>query len=238
MKHLIAIVFFLSSISLFSQDFNALKTRIGLLKTTSNFKVDSTGISKIQVPTYYCDTNEPGNNWHVQDLNNDGLKDLIFTGTCQPYHQTAIFLNSKKGFQLVHDAPGKIRSITSTTNGTEINSYNPSCCCDYYSSLIKVSINNVSVVEESTISFHDKTIITASDKLYSKTISGILRSTPELDDVITKDPCTGDEIVGNTIGSLENESAIVVNQEKNWLLVLIKQNDTYSNLGWVQKPKN
>ena len=238
MKHLIAIVFFLSSISLFSQDFNALKIRIGLLKTTSNFKVDSTGISKIQVPTYYCDTKEPANNWHVQDLNNDGLKDLIYSGPCQPYHQTAIFLNSKKGFQLVSDLPGKIIAITNNTNGTEIHSYNPSCCCDYYSSLIKVTINNTSAVEESTISFHDKTIITASDKLYSKTISGILRSTPELDDVITKDPCTGEKVNGNVIGTVENEYVTVLNQEKNWLLVLIKQNDTYSNLGWVQKPKN
>lgn len=234
MKHLITIVFFLSSISSFSQDFNALKIRIGLLKTTSNFKVDSTGISKIQVPTYYCDTNELGNNWHVQDLNNDGLKDLIFTGTCQPYHQTAIFLNSKKGFQLVYDAPGKILSITSSTNGTEINSYNPSCCCEYYSSLIKVSINNLSVVEESTISFHDKTTITASDKLYAKTVSGILRSTPVVDDVTKKDPCTAEEKTGNRIGIAENESAIVVNQENNWLLVFMKQDTSYA-VGWIKK---
>ncbi|WKB82454.1 hypothetical protein QYR09_05335 [Cellulophaga lytica] len=234
MKNKIAIVFFLSSLSLFSQDFSDIKTRVSLLKTTATFKVDSTGISKIQVPTYYCDTNEPGNNWHVQDLNNDGLKDLIFTGTCQPYHQTAIFLNNKKGFQLVYDAPGKILSITSTTNTTEINSYNPSCCCSYYSSLVKITINNTSVVEESTISFHDKTVITLSDKLYTKTVSGILRSTPVIDDVIKKDPCTGEEKNGNRIGIAENESAIVVNQENNWLLVFIKQNGSYA-VGWVKK---
>ncbi|MDO6492876.1 MULTISPECIES: hypothetical protein [unclassified Cellulophaga] len=234
MKYAIAIVFFLMSLSLFSQDFSDIKTRIGLLKTTSNFKLDSTGVSKIQVPTYYCNTNKTDNNWHVQDLNNDGLKDLIFTGPCQPYHQTAIFLNSKKGFQLVYDAPGKILSIKNTTNGTEINSYNPSCCCSYYSSLVKVTINNTSVVKESTISFYDKTVITASDKLYTKAVSGILRSTPVIDDVIKKDPCTGEEIVGNTIGSLKNESAIVVNQEKEWLLVFIKQNGSYA-VGWVKK---
>lgn len=234
MKCVIRIVFLLTSLSLFSQDFSDIKTRIGLLKTTANFKVDSTGISKIPIPTYYCNTNDTENNWHVQDLNNDGLKDLIFSGTCQPYHQTAIFLNSKKGFQLVYDAPGKILSITSTTNGTEINSYNPSCCCEYYSNLIKVTINNTSAVKESTMSFHDKTTITASNKLYAKTVSGILRSTPVVDDITKKDPCTAEEKTGNRIGIVENESAIVVNQEKNWLLVFIKQNGSYA-VGWIKK---
>ena len=63
-------------------------------------------------------------------------------------------------------------------------------------------------------------MIKTSDTLYSKTMSRILRSTPQVDDSIKKDPCTDEKITGNQITIVKNKSAVVLNQEKNWFLVL------------------
>lgn len=235
MRHLFTLILFFIYINSFGQEFSTIKSRIDLLETNINFKLDSTGLSKLPLPIYNCAINNSENNWHIQDLNNGGLKDLIYSGTCQPYHQTAIFLNSKRGFKLVHDFPGKLISITDSPSIVKINILKSSCCCDYYSNLIEVSINNKSEIQKNTISFHFETKIETSNKLISKTLSGILRSSPKIEDSIKKDPCTDEKIIGNQFETIEKKSVIVLNEEKDWLLVLIKQSDTYSILGWVKK---
>lgn len=238
MRYLFIIIGLLISTSSLGQELNSIKTRLNLLKTKIDFKLDSTGISKLTLPSYYCIENKLENSWHVQDLNNDGLNDLIYSGTCQPYSQTAIFLNSQKGYKLVYDYPGKLISIINSSTELKINILKPSCCCDYYSDLIEVLINNKSEIQKNTISFYFETKIKTSNKLYSRTISGVLRGAPTIDDNVKKDVCSDNTIVGNQIEIINNKTAIILNTKKNWSLVLIRKSDSYSILGWINKFKN
>jgi len=233
MKYLYTIIVFFIYLNSFGQKLNEIKLKLNLLESNYDFKLDSTGLSELLLPSYRCSENNSENNWHVQDINNDGLKDLIYSGTCQPYYQTAIFLNSKNGFKLVYDYPGKIVSITENSN--KINILKSSCCCDYYSDLIEVSVNNKYEIQKNTISFNVETKIETQHKLNFKTVSGILRSTPILENKVKKDVCSDDTIIGNQIETIKNKQAIVLNEKNDWLLVLIERNEVYSIIGWINK---
>ncbi len=229
--------------SSYGQELISIKSRLSLLEFETYFKLDSTGISELTVPDFFCISNKSDeseiikleNSWHVQDLNNDGLKDLIYSGSCLPYSQTAIFLNNKKGFKLVYNYPGDLISIEKKSSEIKINVLKSSCGCDYYSDLIEVSINHKSEIQVNTISFHFETKIMTSEKLDSKIVSGILRRTSILNDKIKKDACTDDTMIGNQIEIIENQPVIILSEEKNWFLVLIKKSDTYSVVGWINK---
>ena len=126
-------------------------------------------------------------------------------------------------------------SIESNTRKTKVNILKSSCCCDHYSDLIEISINNESEIQKNTILFHSNTEIEVSNTIYRKNLSGILRSTATIEDAVKKDPCTDDKIIGNQIGTLKNEKVVVLSEIKDWFLVLIKQNNVSAKIGWIHK---
>ena len=236
MKYLFIIIVSFINLTVFGQDLGLLKLRLDLLETTIDFKLDSTGLSKLSLPSHDCVANKLKNNWHVQDLNNDGLDDLIYSGTCTPYYQTSIYLNNQKGFELVCDYPGKIISIDDALNTVKINMLKSSCCCDNNTDFIEISIYNTSEIKRDMISFDYKTKIKTFNKLNSKIVSGILRKTPTVDNKLEKDPCTDATFIGNQIKTLNNISVVILNKKDNWSLVLVKLNKSYSVIGWIKNP--
>ncbi|QXP59101.1 hypothetical protein [Olleya sp. HaHaR_3_96] len=154
MKYLVTIIAYLCCLHSFGQDLNDLKIKLDVIENRIEFKIDSTGLSKLVLPSFLCSGSKSDKGWHVQDVNNDGLKDLIYSGYCQPYFQTTIFLNSNNGFKIVYDYPGESLSITKTAKETKLIIIKDNMGCDYYSNLIEVSITNNSKVSKQTLAYH------------------------------------------------------------------------------------
>ena len=235
MKYLVTIIAFVCCLQSFGQDLSNLKAKFDVLENRIEFKIDSTGLSKLVLPSFLCSESKSDKGWHVQDVNNDGLKDLIYSGYCQPYFQTAIFLNSNNGFKVVHNYPGKLLSITKTANQTKLIIIKDNMGCDYYSDLIEVSIANNSKVTKQILSFHFDTNVELTNTLVYRSFSGILRSSPVVDDTQRKDVCTGEAIIGNHIDKLTGQQVVVLSKKKDWLLVILEKSEGYSKLGWIKK---
>lgn len=221
----------------FGQSLDALKStikRLSIAKTV-NFKMDSTGLSKLPKPVYYCSEGVKDIAWHVVDLNKDGQKDLIYSGPCQPYSQTAIFINNGAKLKKVYEYSGALTSIKSDDEQTIISILMQPMGCIYYADYIQVAIGLDTKIKKHTIEYHTDTKIGVADTIEKKHLSGVLRTQPIVNDSIHKDACTSDIFIGNQITKLTNKEVVIIDTQNKWSQVLYKKNEDYSIIGWMKQ---
>jgi len=221
-----------------------IEKRLSFLDKGIPLTYDTTDFPTLPKVKYLCDDHFdafefPDNKktkdyYHVVDLNNDGLKDLIYSGPCMPYDQTGIFLNDGKTLKLIHDYPGEVVSLEKVVDKTVINILKKSCCCDYYSDYIQVTIWNDSRIDKNEITYWGNTEIKV-DKVTPFKIKGILRTSPEINDKKKKDDCSDQIIEGNHLAHINKLTTVVqLSQSGQWRLVLYEVDKDNSYIGWIK----
>lgn len=102
-----------------------LKEQLRLLQLPQDFefKKDATGFSKFKNSKFYAKNGDEdvytidGNNIHLIDFNNDGLKDIVYQEK-RPYTATVLFANNGKNFLEIWNGPGQPVCITQAENTT------------------------------------------------------------------------------------------------------------------------
>jgi hypothetical protein len=231
----------------YGQTISDIEKRLRLFDNQIVLKFDTTGLSTLPKFDYFCDDHfkaydfpESKNKWdyyHVIDLNNDGLKDLIYSGPCLPYPQTGIFLSDGVSLTRVHDYAGKVISIENKPGRTIINIFKEFCCCDYFSDYKEVIIRNDSHFDKNQISFEGNTQI-KFDKLREIKVKGVLRTSPELNDTEKKDDCSDQIIKGNHLAYIKKLTTVFqLNQSGQWRLILYPVDKFNSWIGWIKVDK-
>ena len=221
----------------YAQPITEVAKRLKLLETSPEFAFDATGFSSLPKFDYHCDNeNQKGSDfYHVVDLNNDGQNDLIYSGPCKPYNQTAVFLNTGRVLRKLFDNPGKIISLEKAGASTVINILKEACCCEFYSQYIQVTINEKSQVTKNTIVFSAKTKITLGTRLKAEKVVGTLRTTPHVNDAIKRDECNDAVVRGNQLKRIHDfEDIIQLNKVGPWWLVLYPESSERSWVGWMK----
>ncbi|PKV50954.1 hypothetical protein ATE84_3023 [Aquimarina sp. MAR_2010_214] len=236
MRVILIIALLISYIS-YSQTQTDLRDQLMVLVNADsvNFKLDSTGFEKLPKIDYDCYDGESGIFWHVQDLNNDGLKDLIYSGPCKPYYQCIIFLNDGTKLNNVYDSPGKLLKVQTDHLASKISILKSNCCCDYYSEFTEISIGFDNRMVKAIVEYHFDTKVSLASELKEKLISGVLRSKPIVYDNIHQDPCLPQKNIGNQILKINNEKVVVLDFKEGWYLILHKKDNEHSIIGWVKK---
>jgi hypothetical protein len=244
MRFVLTIIFLGLFSGLNAQTLGDIQKRLRFLNNPSPLSYDTTGLSTLPKAMYSCDDHfeayeYPENKrakdyYHVVDLNNDDLKDLIYSGPCLPYDQTGIFLNEGKTLKIIHDYPGKVVSLEKFANKTEVNILKKSCCCDYNSDYIKVTICNDSRVDKNHITFDGNTKVKL-EKVKKIKIQGTLRTSPELDDTKKKDDCSDQIFEGNHLLKIDKLTTVIqLSQSGRWKLILYQIDKDNSYIGWIK----
>jgi hypothetical protein len=210
--------------------------RLKLLLNPTKLHYDTTGFSTLPKIDFFCD-DENKNNWayyHVVDLNKDGRSDLIYSGPCMPYFQTAIFLNDGLNLNQVHSYPGNIISIEQESDRAIVNILMEGCCCDYFSDYIEVTIHNNSRVDKNQITFDNNTKLDLSN-LAEIEVTGTLRTSAELDDIEKKEDCTNQIVTGNHLTYINKLVTVFQLQRAGqWRLILYPEDKEKSWIGWIK----
>lgn len=252
MKSCILIFVFGLTITSRGQSIDEVQKRLSLLTQAEKVKYDTTGFSKLPESKYFCtsdiviiekdstetivpsETEDPWKYYTVIDLNDDDLNDLIYSGPCLPYDQTGVFVNDGKTLKLIHDYPGKVVSLEKSVDKSVINVLKESCCCDYYSDYIQVTIWNDSHIDKNQITFFGNTEIKV-DKVTKLKIKGILRTSPEVNDKKMKDDCSDQIIDGNHLAHIDKPTTVVqLSQSGQWRLILYPVDNENSYIGWIK----
>ena len=213
-----------------------IEKRLKLLNNPADLVYDTTGFSKLPPFNYFCDgeNQHKWDNYHIVDLNNDGVDDLIYSGPCMPYSQTGIFLNDGQKLKQIHDSPGQIVALEQSTNGTIVNILKEACCCDYFSDYIEIRIHSDCTVDKNVITFEGNTEITL-DSLQEIKITGTLRKSPEINEIEKKDDCSEQIIRGNHLLAISKLTSVVeLTRSGNWRLVLYPEDKMQSWIGWIK----
>jgi len=244
MKGGLIITFLGLSVGLNAQTVTNIDKRLKYLNKSVPLTFDTTDFSTLPKVKYMCDEHFkafefPENKktkdyYHVVDLNNDGLRDLIYSGPCLPYDQTGIFLNDGKTLKLIHNYPGEVVSLEKSIDKTEINILKRSCCCDYYSDYIQVTIWNDSRVDKNQITFWGNTEVKV-DKVIELKIKGILRTSPETNDKKKEDDCSDQIFEGNHLARIDKLTTVFqLSKFGQWRLVLYPVDRENSYIGWIK----
>ncbi len=212
---------------------------IQLITDSINFKLDSSEFSKLPKIqyNYECVKNDHEFSWHVMDLNNDGLKDVISLAPCDPYYQTVVFINNGSNLRKVYEYPGRLLAVKENGSGSIIHILKSSCCCDYYSELVEVKIDSNNKLSHCTFSYHEDTEVELNQnlELTKINVSGILRTKPIVNNNSFNDPCSSQIIHGNRILELDNDEVTIIATKNDWHLVVHIQNDNHHIIGWINK---
>lgn len=252
MKNCILIFVLGLTITSRGQSIEEVQKRLTLLTHPDKLVYDTTGLSRLPKFKYFCtsdgviidkdstetivssETEDPWRYYTVIDLNGDELNDLIYSGPCLPYDQTGIFLNDGKTLKLIHDYPGKLVSLEKSVDKSVVNILKESCCCDYYSDYIQVTIWNDSHVDKNRITFFGSTEIKV-DKVTELKLRGILRTSPEINDAKVKDVCSDQIIEGNHLARIDKPTTIIqLSQIGQWRLILYPVDKENSYIGWIK----
>ncbi|HET6541478.1 MAG TPA: hypothetical protein VFG46_13400 [Chryseolinea sp.] len=221
----------------YGQQMHNLSKRLQHLEKQGDFKFDTTGFSSLPKFDYRCD-DANAHRWdyfHVVDLNQDGLKDLIYSGPCSPNNQTGIFLNNGRAFKRIYDYPGKIVSIEKSESATVINILKEATPCEDYSQYTEVSVDLNSQVAKHTILFGPTTKITIGGRLKQEKVVGMIRTTPQVNDEVKRNECNTAVRKGNQLTRIEEFKNIVqLNKSGDWWLVLYQENGEKSWIGWMR----
>jgi hypothetical protein len=220
---------------------------IGLITSPDSVVNDTTGFSELPRLKFLCDDHaskkdspERKSKWafyNVLDLNADGRNDLVYSGPCSPYDHTALFLNDGLKLRSIFEYPGRIVSIRQLDDRSIITLFKASCCCDSYSDLVEITVYSDSRVEERWITFFGNTEI-KTDNLAKISAKGILRTTPELIDAKTKDPCTDEVMQGNHLKNIPKATNVVqLSAVESWRLILYPEDSKHSWIGWIKLDK-
>ncbi|MEO9894680.1 hypothetical protein [Aurantibacter sp.] len=218
----------------------ALKEQISLLQLPHDFeyKKDTTGFTKFKNSKFYSKNGEAdvfsiiAKNVHLVDFNNDGLKDIIYQEQ-QLHKAIVLFANNGKDFIEIWDGPGEVVFIKQAEK-TTISVYTPYVGCIEINLLFEVTIGANNEIVEDLLSYHHNTQITnLNPEFKQKEVTGMLRTTPVVDDSETKDPCTGEPRPGNQIRAIENQRVTVIKDQGDWSLVVYK---SYNNsiIAWIK----
>ncbi len=240
MKYLLTLLIIGAAVLSHGQTLTELHQRLKLLQRPLGFKHDTTGFSSLPKFNYFCDNQNSNKSdyYHVIDLNEDGIKDLIYSGPCKPYGQTRIFFNNGEAFKKVHSYPGELVSIEKKSSMTVINILKKACCCDYYSEYIQLTIDPASNVIKNIIAFGADTKIKLNARPKVVKVVGVIRTTPELNDIVKKDSCRNQTLKGNHVTRIHKFTDIIqLNEVGTWWLVLYKQNQERSWIGWMKMSK-
>ncbi len=230
-----------------------IQKRLSLLNNAEKIEYDTTGFSVLPKFKFFCTSDmviiekdsterivpsETKGSWKyysVIDLNNDGLNDLIYSGPCNPYDQTGIFINDGKKLQFVYDFPGAIISIDKNDSRTIINSLKKACCCDSDYDFTEIVINKGSSSATTNRITYAVIPPTSFKNLEQVKVKGILRRTPKQDDANKKDQCSNRIFKGNHWLLVDKATdAIKLDQSGEWSLVLYKRNKDESIIGWIK----
>ncbi|HEX6223554.1 MAG TPA: hypothetical protein VFZ52_04050 [Chryseolinea sp.] len=236
-RYCLTILLVVLTMLVYAQPLTDIGKRLGYLEKQNDFRYDTTGFSSLPKFDYRCD-NANANRWdyfHVTDLNQDGLDDLIYSGPCIANTQTGIFLNTGRVFKKVYDYPGKILSIEKSPSATTINILKDAGGCEDYSQYTELSIDTKSQVTKNTILFGPKTKITVAARLRQEKVVGMIRTTPQINDVIKRNECNTAVLKGNQLTRIEEFKDVVqLNKFGEWWLVLYPENREKSWIGWMR----
>ncbi|MDH7447580.1 hypothetical protein [Aquimarina sp. 2201CG14-23] len=219
---------------------NSVKTQLQLLQTPLDyqFPIDSIGFSEIKNTNFLTKNGAAGefdinsNNVHLIDVNNDDQKDII----CQDnrhYQTTIVLIKKGNDFVEIWNKPGALVDIKQGKQ-TTIYVLCRAIGCLNETSLSELAVNNDNTITENIIELHTDTKLTKLNTTFEqKTLSGILRTQPIIDDIKKKDPCTGDVKRGNQIRVIENKNVIVIKTQSDWCLVVLKEKEQ-SSVGWIK----
>ena len=237
MRYVFTILILVLRLASFGQTLSDIDNRLRLLENRTDFKYDTTGFSALPKIDFFCDNGNqnPWDYYHVVDLNGDGLNDLIYSGPCKPEGQTGIFLNTAKGFKKLFNYPGELVHIDQNKSTKVVHIFRTACCCNFYSEYIAVSIDSLSNVSKNIISFGAETNVKIGTRLRKQKVVGVLRTTPEVNDLLKKDPCGKQSIKGNHVARIQNfKDVIQLSKSGSWWLVLYPLNKERSLIGWMK----
>jgi hypothetical protein len=227
--------------------------RLNLLNNPVKVTFDTTGFFRLPKSKYFCtsdvviihndstksivpsETKDTWNYYSVLDLNDDGLNDLVYSGPCNPYYQTGVFINDGKELLLVYDFPGTIISIEKGNTGTTIHSLKEACCCDPDFDFTEIVVEKGSLFAKVNRITFRKIPLQDFKKLERIKVKGVLRHTPVVDDELKKDHCLDGMIEGNHWLTLDKETEVIrISQSGPWALVLYEQTKYQSIIGWMK----
>lgn len=239
MKYLFT--FLIITITLFcqGQSFDGIAKRLKLLTTSKEFATDTSGLSQFQLTkefNEFCDLEMFGdiNSFHVIDLNFDAYKDIIYSGGCNPYDETFIYLYKNGKLNLAFQTPGKLVELDQMNDKSVLQIKKEPCCCDHDFDLIELTIQPNSRIEKKQISFHYKTKVSIGN-LKEIMFKGIVRTTPEINDHKEAGECVDEIRVGNHITTFSSlEPAVQIDKSGSWRLILFSVDNTISRIGWIK----
>ncbi|WP_291871557.1 hypothetical protein [Maribacter sp.] len=221
-----------------TNNMDTLKEQLRLLQLPQDFEFekDTTGFSKFKNSKFYAKNGDvytiDGNNIHLIDFNNDGLKDIVYQEK-RPYTATVLFANNGKDFLEIWNGPGQPVCITQAEN-TTISVYSSHVGCIEIILLFEVTVGVENKITEDLLSYHHNTLLKKLDYNFKqKVVTGILRATPIEDNTETEDPCTGEQRLGNQIRTIENQKITVIKDKGDWLMVVYK-NKNNSIITWIR----
>jgi len=225
-----------------AQNNTSLKTSLQLLQKPAAFQfpIDSTGFSKVLNAQFYSERdsgsveifNIKSKNIHFVDFNNDGNKDIIYQDT-RHYQATTLFVKRGNKFIELWSGSGKLIEVN-TGKRTTIYVLKHFLGCSPVSVLTQLIVHNDNSISQSSLSCHNEiTIRNVNTTFEQKKISGILRTQPILDNKDKIDPCHGDVVIGNQIGTIENKVVTVIWKQEGWLLAVNKIKDN-STIAWIK----
>jgi hypothetical protein len=220
----------------YGQSLDGLRSRLKILEEPSGFRNDTTGFSSLPKIDYSCDNQNkiPSDNYHVVDLNGDGLKDLIYSGPCKNVTQSAIFLNTGRVFRKAYDNIGRVVSVEKVESETKINIIKEASRCDFFSQYTEVVINEKSQIRRNTIVFGAQTKISVAARLREDKAMGTMRTTPQVNDIIKRDACNN-TIKGNHLTRIHDFRNIVqINKAGPWWLVMYPESGDRAWIGWMK----
>jgi hypothetical protein len=235
-----SIVLFFVGLNLVSnaQTNSEIHDRLSLLMDSQVFDFDTTGVSSFSVIPNPCDDSINWDYYHVIDLNFDGLKDLVFSGPCNPYIETVVFLNNGNELEKVFQCGGQLITIENMASSSAIYIIKEAVGCDKYLEQLELIIDKDSNLIQNTISFHTETTVTILDNLSTFEFKGFVRTNPKCDNKRRKDECSGIVYKGNRLFSIKKRTEVLqLNKSGDWILILYKENHERYWIGWVESKK-
>jgi hypothetical protein len=237
MRYWLTILLGICTTFVYAQPLGDISKRLKYLEKQGDFKFDTTGFSSLPKFDYRCD-NSNAHQWdhyHVADLDQDGMKDLIYSGPCSSNDQIGIFLNNGKVFKKIYDQPGRIVSIEKSQSATIINILQEAIRCEDFSQYTELTIDLKSQITKNTILFGPKTKITVAARLRQEKVVGMIRTTPQINDAIKRNDCNTAVLKGNQLTRIEEfKNVVQLNKFGEWWLVLYPENSEKSWIGWMR----